>query len=93
MGTKKYDEEFKLKIVGLYQSGHRQSDLMREFNLSKQTIRLWRKRYLHKVNLTIDGEISETEKDMITLRERIKQLEKENAIYKDVINLVKKKKK
>ena len=38
MGSKKYDEEFKLKVVGLYQAGRLQRDLMREFNLCKQTI-------------------------------------------------------
>ena len=43
------------------------------------------------MDLNANGELSEMEKDMIALRERNKQLEKENAIYREVIELVKKK--
>ena len=88
----KYDEEFKMKIVGLYQSGRRQSDLMREFKIHKSQVQKWRKQYAEKVDLGVDGELSESQREIIALRERIRQLEKENEILKFATDWVKKKK-
>lgn len=93
MGKQKYNEEFKMKIVGLYQRGVRQCNLMREFGLAKSLIRAWRKQYPDPIDLGIEGELTEIQKEVIVLRERNQQLEKENEIYRKAIVLVEKKKK
>jgi len=92
MGKKKYDEAFKQKVVGLYQSGWRQSDLMREFRLAKSLIQQWRREYPVPIDMGHDGELTEVQKENIALRERVRQLEKENEVLKLITDLVEKKK-
>jgi len=92
MGKRKYDEEFKQKIVGLYQSGRRQSELMREFGIAKSMLQEWRRKYSLPIELSLDGELSELQKDVISLQVRIRQLEKENEILKSAVQWVEKKK-
>jgi transposase len=92
MKQKKYSEEFKRKIVGLYQLGHSQYSLMREFGLTKCRIVAWRKKYPNPIELTSDGELSELEIQNMVLQERIRILEKENQVLKDATQWVQKKK-
>jgi transposase-like protein len=92
MGKRKYNEEFKLKIVGLYRCGHRQSDLMREFGLSKSQIQQWRRDYPAPIELNESGELTKHQKEILVLQTRVSQLEKENEILKSATSWVEKKK-
>lgn len=91
MVQRKFSESFKRKIVGLYQSGHKQSDLMREYNLTKCRIMEWRKKYPNPIELTSDGELSKLQIENMVLQERVCLLERENQALKDATQWVKKK--
>jgi len=92
MGQRKFSEAFKRKIVGLFQLGHSQRSLMREYDLTKCRIVEWRKKYPNPIELTSDGELSELEIENMVLQERVRILEKENQALKDATLWVKKKK-
>lgn len=47
--AKKYEEEFKLKIVGLNNSGKSVKDIMDEYEISRSTVNNWIKKYGSKV--------------------------------------------
>jgi transposase len=89
---RKFSEAFKRKIVGLFQRGHRQSDLMREYNLTKCRIQEWRKKYPHPIETTSAGELSELQIENMVLQERVRLLEMENQALKDATLWVQKKK-
>jgi transposase len=92
MSQQGYDEEFKQKIVGLYQSGVRQCDLMREFGISKKAIIAWRKKYPDPIELDNRGQLSEAQKELLILTEQVRKLKKENEILKSAAEWVEKKK-
>lgn len=39
--AKKYDEEFKLKIVGLYNNGQSMNDIISKYGMSRSTLNNW----------------------------------------------------
>lgn len=78
----KYDEEFKKSLVSLYQNGKTQSQLCREYGVSKSALSKWIKQY-STVQID-DGEVL-TAKQVKELQKRNAQLEEENLILKKAI--------
>lgn len=78
----KYDEDFKKSLVSLYQNGKKQSQLCREYGVSKSALSKWIRQY-STVQLD-EGEVL-TAKQVKELQKRNAQLEEENLILKKAI--------
>lgn len=78
----KYDEEFKKSLVSLHQNGKSQSQLCKEYGVSKSALSKWIKQY--STVQTDDGEVL-TAKQVKELQKRNAQLEEENLILKKAI--------
>lgn len=78
----KYDEDFKKSIVSLYQNGKNQSQLCREYGVSKSALSKWIKQY--STVQVDDGEVL-TARQVKELQKRNAQLEEENLILKKAI--------
>lgn len=78
----KYDEDFKKSLVSLYQNGKSQSQLCKEYGVSKSTLSKWIKQY-SSVQMD-NGEVL-TVKQVKELQKRNAQLEEENLILKKAI--------
>ena len=78
----KYDEDFKKSLVSLYQNGKNQSQLCKEYGVSKSALSNWIKQY--STIQVDDGELL-TAKQVKELQKRNAQLEEENLILKKAI--------
>ena len=78
----KYDEDFKKSLVSLYQNGKNQSQLCREYGVSKSALSKWIKQY--STVQVDDGEVL-TARQVKELQKRNAQLEEENLILKKAI--------
>ncbi len=79
----RYDEEFKLTLVNLYNSGGKtQSALCHEYGISLTSLSRWIKQY--SIIETDDGEVL-TAKQVRELQKRNAQLEEELIILKKAI--------
>ena len=81
MSTKQnhYNEEFKRTLVELHQNGKSQSELCREYGVSKSALSKWVK--LYSTIETEDGDVL-TAKQIKELQKRNARLEEENLILK-----------
>lgn len=73
----KYDEDFKKSLVSLYQNGKTQSQLCREYGVSKSALSKWIRQY-STVQIE-DGQVL-TAIQVKELQKRNAQLEEENLI-------------
>jgi transposase len=80
--VKRYSVEFKEQIVELYNSGTRQYELMERFNLSKSTIRAWRKQH------AVRGHFGSVETESPEARE-LKRVKKALARAEKELNILK----
>lgn len=78
----KYDEDFKKSLVSLYQNGKTQSQLCKEYGVSKSALSKWIKSY--STVQVDDGEVL-TARQVKELQKRNAQLEEENLILKKAI--------
>lgn len=78
----KYDEDFKKSLVSLHQDGKSQTQLCKEYGVSKSALSKWIKQY-STVEIA-DGEVL-TAKQVRELQKRNAQLEEENLILKKAI--------
>lgn len=78
----KYDEDFKKSLVSLYQNGKKQSQLCREYGVSKSALSKWIRQY-STVQLD-EGEVL-TARQVKEFQKRNAQLEEENLILKKAI--------
>lgn len=78
----KYDEDFKKSLVSLYQNGKTQSQLCREYGVSKSALSKWIRQY-STVQIE-DGQVL-TAIQVKELQKRNAQLEEENLILKKAI--------
>jgi len=79
---KTYTDEFKKKIAELVASGRAISDLAREYGIAKSTISVWNRQYKNSGSFKKSDNLTEEEKELITLRKEIKHLKMENDILK-----------
>lgn len=92
MKIKRYDEDFKKKLVKVYNQGnYSYRSLSSEYGVSVPTIRTWVLRYNTSNSFEIEGNLTDEDKEVINLKERVKQLEAENDILKKAALLLGKK--
>ena len=77
-----YTEEFKRKIVELWQNGKSVPELHREYKISKTSIRNWISEVSNSGEFGAKANESESEKELKILRKEIKHLRMENDILK-----------
>jgi transposase len=75
---KTYTNEFKEQIIELYLSGVPQHELMKQFKLSKSTIRDWRRQYTERGSFVKEEKLSPETQELKKLRNDLKRLDKEN---------------
>ena len=78
----KYNEDFKKSLVSLHQNGKTQSQLCKEYGVSKSALSKWIK--LYSIVEMDDGDVL-TAKQVKELLKRNAQLEEENLILKKAI--------
>lgn len=84
----RYDEDFKVTLVNLYNSGnHTFASLESEYGVTAATIQRWVKHYSP---ITEEDE-SLSMKDLIALQKKMEQLEEENEILKKAMAILAKK--
>ena len=71
--AKRYKENFRKQIVGLYNNGKSLADLNREYEITKSTINTWIERYNGSGLFNIDDNRIEEEKELMELRKKLKQ--------------------
>lgn len=79
---RKFTDEFKEQIVQLYLNGKSKADIKKEYDLYAYTLDKWIKQHQETGSFKTKDNLSETEKELIELRKRNKQLEMENDILK-----------
>jgi len=87
-----YEDEFKLKIVELYNQGRKICDLSKDYQVSTTTIRDWVKRYNSSGKFSSNGILSLEERRIKELEKENRWLQKENEILKEAMLIVGKKK-
>ncbi len=77
-----FTDEFKEQIVQLYLNGKSKSDIRKEYDLYASTLDNWIKQHQKTGSFKSADNLSDSEKELIELRKRNKQLEMENDILK-----------
>lgn len=77
-----YTDEFKQKIVELYNSGKPRAELIREYELTPSALASWINKYSKTGSFRIEDNRSEEEKELIRLRKENQRLKMENDILK-----------
>lgn len=77
-----YTDEFKQKIVELYNSGKPRAELIREYELTHSALASWINKYNKTGSFRIEDNRSEEEKELIRLRKENQRLKMENDILK-----------
>ncbi len=72
---KRYDEEFKKEIIRKYMEGRSVAGLSRETGVSEGVIHKWK-------NAAVRTDEGEPDKEKLTMRKKIRELEMENDILK-----------
>lgn len=85
---KSYEEDFKKKVVKLYENGKGLSQLSREYSISKSTINSWIKKF--KTITTSTGEKTNNN-EILRLQKKNKELEQEVEILKKAVAIFSKK--
>lgn len=77
-----YTDEFKQKIVELYNSGKPRAELILEYELTPSALASWINKYNKTGSFRIEDNRSEEEKELIRLRKENQRLKMENDILK-----------
>ena len=86
--AKKYEDEFKLMIVELLQSGQSVNSISSEYNLNGSMIRKWRKFYEESPgNFTTTSVLSEDQKRIRLLEKELRNVKLERDILKKTVSI------
>ena len=86
--AKKYEDEFKLMIVELLQSGQSVNSVSKEYNLNGSIIRKWRKSYEENSgNFTTSSVLSEDQKRIQLLEKELRTVKLERDILKKAVSI------
>ena len=84
----KYENEFKVTIVELLQSGKKPKDLSDEYNLDQSMIRRWKRDYDAKSgDLSKKREVSKEEHEIKTRRKELRNITEERDILKKAVSI------
>lgn len=86
-GTKRrvrreYNEEFKKQMVNLYNAGHTQQELCREYELTPSVLARWIRQNNNSGSFKAKDNRTEKENTLLQLQKENKQLKMENDILK-----------
>ena len=79
---RKFTDEFKKQIVQLYLSGKSKSEIIKEYDLIPSSLNRWIEQHQKTGSFKTKDNLSDSERELIELRKRLKQLEMENDILK-----------
>lgn len=77
-----YSDEFKQKIVELYNNGKPRAELVREYELTPSALSSWIQKYNATGSFKAEDNRSVEEKELIKLRKENQRLRMENDILK-----------
>lgn len=80
--AKRYEDEFKIKMVELYNAGKSSKDIVAEYGMSSSVLSKWINSYNTNKSFKAKDNRSDKENENIALRKKVKQLEMENDILK-----------
>ena len=79
---KRYNDEFKRKIVDLANNGKKINDIIDEYGVARSTVHKWKKDFNQSGSFKAKDNRTDEEKELLKLRKEIKQLKMENDILK-----------
>ena len=79
---KRYNDEFKKKIVDLANNGKKISDIVDEYGVARSTVHKWKKDFNESGSFKAKDNRTDEEKELLQLRKENKQLKMENDILK-----------
>lgn len=85
--AKKYEDDFKIMIVELLQSGQKVSSVSKEYNLNESMIRKWRKSYENSGNFKENLTLSEDQKRIKSLEKELRAVKLERDILKKAVSI------
>ena len=77
-----FDEDFKLKIVQLIESGKPRKEVINEYDLTTSALDNWIKQYRGSGSFKLVDNLTDSEKELIRAKKQIKDLEMEVDILK-----------
>jgi len=86
--AKKYDNEFKVMIVELLQSGIKATQVSQEYGLNISMIGRWRREYATKSgDFSKKREISQEEQELRSLKRELNDVKMERDILKKAVSI------
>ncbi len=86
--AKNYDNDFKVMIVELLESGLKVKEVSDEYNLNDGIIRRWRREYKAKSgDFSKKRELSEQEQELKRLKKELKNVTMERDILKKAVSI------
>ncbi len=79
---RKYTDEFKRQLVGLYHSGKRRCDICREYDISQSLFDKWVKQAENSGSFYEKDNRTPEQEELVKLRKEYRQLKMENDILK-----------
>lgn len=80
--ARKFTDEFKRQMVGLYNSGKPSSEIIKEYELTPSTFHKWVKQHNETGSFKTSDNLTPEQKELIALRKQNKQLQMEVDILK-----------
>lgn len=80
--ARKFTDEFKKQMVGLYNSGKPSSEIIKEYELTPSTLHKWVKQHNETGSFKTSDNLTPEQKELIALRKQNKQLQMEVDILK-----------
>lgn len=86
--VKKYENDFKVMIVELLESGRTTQELSEEYSIGATTIRRWRREYKARSgDFTKKKELSLEDKELRILKKELKEIRLERDILKKAVSI------
>jgi len=86
--AKVYENEFKVMIVDLLNSGRRLKEVSEEYNLNDSMLRRWKREYLSKSgDFTKKRELTPEEQELKALKKELREITLERDILKKAVGI------
>lgn len=86
--AKVYENEFKVMIVDLLNSGRRLKEVSEEYNLNDSMLRRWKREYLAKSgDFTKKRELTVEEQELKALKKELREITLERDILKKAVGI------
>ena len=86
--AKKYENEFKVMIVELLESGRKVKEVSEEYGLHDSMVRRWRREFKAKSgDFSKKREISQEEQELKSLNKELRNLKMERDILKKAVSI------